>query len=228
MDITPQSRIGEIAARHPLATRVFARHRIDFCCGGGVPLERACARRGLPAEQVVAEIEAVLSGPAETGTDWLTAPLERVVGHIVETYHRPLRDELPRLEAMAEKVARVHAERDPEGRLPRILDTVVALRHELERHMAQEEEVLFPAIVGGGGGAGDAPIGAFVDDHAAAGEALGRLRDLTDGYVPPEDACNTWRALWAGLADLETAMHQHIHLENNVLFPRAETAAMAC
>lgn len=224
MQITPDSRIGEIAAHHPLATRVFARHGIDFCCGGGVPLSRACARRGLSADRVVAEIETVLSGPADPGTDWLSAPLERVVGHIVETYHRPLRDELPRLEAMAEKVARVHAERDPEGRLPRILDTVVALRRELERHMEQEEEVLFPAIVDG---AGKIPTGSFVDDHAAAGEALGRMRELTEGYVPPAGACNTWRALWAGLADLESEMHQHIHLENNVLFERAAGASGA-
>ncbi len=222
MDITPESRIGDIAAHHPLATRVFARHGIDFCCGGGAPLARACEKKGLVAGDVLDEIRQVLDGPQEAEADWLTAPLPELVRHIVETYHAPLREELPRLEAMARKVAQVHAERDPEGRLPAIVTTFVGLRGELENHMAREEAVLFPAILQGLGGL---PFEVFVDDHTEAGEALERLRSLTGEYVAPEDACNTWRALWAGLADLETSLHQHIHLENNILFPRAEEPA---
>jgi regulator of cell morphogenesis and NO signaling len=219
MDITPETRIGDIAAHHPLATRVFARHGIDFCCGGGAPLERACETKGLAAGEVLAEIRRVLDGPDAGSTDWLGAPLSDLVEHIVTTYHAPLREELPRLEAMARKVAKVHAERDPEGRLPALVATFVGLRGELEDHMAREEAVLFPAILQGMDGL---PFQVFVDDHTEAGEALARLRELTEDYVAPEDACNTWRALWAGLADLESETHQHIHLENNVLFPRAE------
>ena len=216
MDITPDSRVGEIAAHHPLATRVFARHGIDFCCGGGAPLRTAAATRGLDPEQLVAEMRAELAG-SPGGERWLDAPLPALVGHIVDAYHRPLREELPRLETMARKVARVHADRDPEGRLPAILDTFVALRGELEAHMAREEESLFPALLAA---SGDCPLEPFVDDHEEAGAALARLRDLTEGYEPPADACNTWRALWAGLEALEATMHQHVHLENNVLFPR--------
>ncbi len=219
MDITPETRIGDIAAHHPLATRVFARHGIDFCCGGGAPLERACEKKGLAASDVLAEIREVLDGPEAGSVDWLAAPLGELVEHIVATYHAPLREELPRLEAMARKVAQVHAERDPEGRLPAIVTTFVGLRGELEDHMDREEAVLFPAILEGLPGL---PVEVFVDDHTAAGEALARLRRLTEDYVAPADACNTWRALWAGLADLETSLHEHIHLENNVLFPRAE------
>lgn len=221
MDLEPTTRIGEIAARHPLATRVFARHGIDFCCGGGAALADACEKRGLAVEAVLAEIRGVLAGTDDTA-DWLSAPLPDLVRHIVEHYHAPLRQELPRLETMARKVAQVHADRDPERRLPAILATVAALRIELEDHMAREEGVLFPVLLEGGF---DAPTEPFVDEHAATGESLARLRDLTGDFVAPEGACNTWRALWAGLADLEASTHQHVHLENNVLFPRARGSA---
>ena len=217
MDITPESKIGDIAAHHPLATRVFARHGIDFCCGGGVPLARVCEKRGLDAPAVVAEIQQEVSAAPAT-TDWMSVPLEQLVQHVVATYHEPLHEELPRLEGMARKVARVHAERDPEGRLPAILHTLVKLKEELEDHMLREEKVLFPMLLSG---FSRAPVQVFIDDHTEAGEALSRLRQLTEDYVPPADACNTWRALWAGLEALETDTHQHIHLENNVLFPRA-------
>jgi len=221
MDITTESRVGEIAAHHPLATRVFARHGIDFCCGGGVPLSRACERRGLSPDRLIAEMHEELAGAPREGEDWLRAPVADLVDHIVTVYHDSLREELPRLEAMARKVARVHAERDPEERLPAILATLLALKAELEDHMEREEQVLFPQILEGGG---EAPVEPFVDDHEAAGESLSQLRVLTEGYRPPAAACNTWRALWAGLEALEQAMHQHIHLENNVLFPRAARA----
>lgn len=213
MQITPESRVGDIAAHHPLATRVLARHRIDFCCGGGAPLRQACAERGLAAERLIAEIEELAAG-SRPERSWLEAPAADLVAHIVSTYHAPLREELPRLVAMARKVARVHADRDPDRRLPAVSETLRALEVELEEHMAREEAELFPALLAGG-----APeLGAYVDEHAAAGERLARLRALTDQYVPPRDACNTWRALWAGLEDLETRMHEHVHLENHVLF----------
>lgn len=221
MQITVESRVGEIAAHHPLATRVFARHGIDFCCGGGVELRRACERRGLSPEEIVAEMEREIAGAPGASNRWLEAPLHELVDHIVDAYHVPLREELPRLEAMSRKVARVHADRDPEGRLPRILDTLLALKSELEGHMEREESELFPRLLAADGETG---VGAYVDDHEEAGAALARLRELTDEYRPPEDACNTWRALWAGLEALEHAMHEHVHLENNVLFPRATAA----
>lgn len=225
MRITVESRVGEIAAHHPLATRVFTRHGIDFCCGGGVELRRACERRGLSPEEVVAEMEREIANAPDDATGWLEAPLVDLVDHIVGAYHVPLREELPRLEAMARKVARVHADRDPEGRLPEILETLLALKAELESHMDREERELFPRLLAA---QGEAPleigVAPYLDDHEEAGAALARLRELTDEYRPPEDACNTWRALWAGLEALERTMHEHVHLENNVLFPRATAA----
>jgi regulator of cell morphogenesis and NO signaling len=221
MDITPDSRVGEIAAHHPLATRVFSRHGIDFCCGGGIALRQACEKRGISAETLIAEMRGELAGTPGADAGWLEAPLTDLVEHIVHAYHRPLREELPRLESMARKVASVHVDRDPEGRLPKILATLLTLKAELEDHMEREEQLLFPLLLAHGEGA---PLEPFVDDHTAVGEILASLRQLTDEYRPPADACNTWRALWAGFEALERAMHEHIHLENNVLFPRATAA----
>jgi regulator of cell morphogenesis and NO signaling len=218
MIITPESPIGEIAARYPLATRVLARHQIDFCCGGDLPVAEACARRGLDAGALIAEIESLGAGRPEPS--WRAASTAELVEHIVRRYHAPLREELPRLETMARKVARVHADRDPRGRLAAILETFVGFSRELEDHMAREEADLFPLLVAGAPSGDLAP---FVNEHEAAGEALARLRHLTDGYVVPAGACATWRALWAGLADLERTMHEHVHLENNILFRRGSS-----
>ncbi len=212
--------IGHIATSAPLATRVFARHGLDYCCGGGSSLASACAERGLDLEQVLAEIEAETSGAAPSEDDWSQAPLGALIEHILLRYHRPLDEELPRLEAMARKVYAVHGEKDPD-RLARMVDVTVALRADLEPHMQKEEQILFPLIVQGGGATAGGPVAVMEEEHEAVGRMLRELRELTDDFTPPEGACNTWRALWHGLADLERSLHEHIHLENNVLFPRA-------
>ena len=218
MEFSPETRIGDIAAHHPLATRVFARHGIDYCCGGGVPLAKACERRHLEVEAIVSEIEATLAQHTSEEQHWLEAPLADLVAHIVDTYHKPLREELPRLEEMAFKVARVHGERRPEIALDALAETVSGLVHELEGHMRREEESLFPQLLDS---SDKATPTAFVDEHEEAGRALEKIRQLTGEFQVPEGACNTWRALWHGLADLERSMHEHVHLENNILFPRA-------
>jgi len=222
MIITSESKVGEIAAEHPMATQVFARHGIDFCCGGGVPLEQACVQRGLDAPLILEEIERALAENDSDPTRWTDAPVADLVRHIVHSYHVPLREELPRLESMLRKVNRVHGDKEPE-RLPSLLSTYLALQAELVDHMAREEEVLFPEILRHGEEA-VVPVEPFVDDHTEAGAALAKIRELTDGFRVPDQACNTWRALWHGLEALERSMHQHVHLENNVLFPRVNAA----
>lgn len=224
MNVTPESRVGEIATRYPLATRVFARHGIDFCCGGGVPIADACAKRQLDTATVLEEIERTITAPgaAYSATRWDEAPVADVVRHILDHFHAPLYEELPRLESMARKVVRVHGEKDPE-RLGALLESFLHLKTELDTHLRDEEEELFPAILRGAAEPA-VPLAPFVDDHTRVGVELRRIRELTDDFLLPQGACNTWSALWHGLAALETDLHEHIHLENNVLFPRAAAA----
>lgn len=220
VSITSQTKVGELAAAHPLATRVFARHGIDFCCGGGRALGEVCSEKGLDSGQLIEEIEGELGTPDSAEVAWDQAPLGDLIEHIVGTYHQSLREELPRLEGMARKVVQVHGDKDPE-RFRELLSVYLALKAELEQHMMKEEFVLFPMIRRGQGTLAGAPISVMEHEHDSAGRALERLRELTDGYQVPSEACNTWRALWHGLAALEESLHQHIHLENNILFPRA-------
>ncbi len=218
--LTPDTTVGEIAVDHPLATRVFARHNIDFCCGGGRPLAEVCTRLGLDTVAMLKEIQQELASSDEPERRWDEAPLEDLIDHILTAYHRPLDEELPRLEAMVRKVHNVHGEKDPE-RFAELLAVYLALKAELQEHMMKEEQILFPMIRQGRGAMASGPVSVMMHEHDSAGNALRRLRELTNDYQPPEGACTTWRALWHGLAALETALHEHIHLENNILFPRA-------
>ena len=220
MPITADRTVGQLAVEHPLATRVFARHRIDFCCGGGKPLSEACAARNLDTEVILAEIEKELTRNDVTTQRWDEAPLKDLIEFILFNYHRPLDEELPRIEAMASKVFNVHHEK-AEEMLADILATFRGLKAELEQHMAKEEQILFPMIAQGQGAMAGGPISVMEHEHESAGAALAHMRKITNDYEVPEGACNTWRALWHGLAALEESLHQHIHLENNILFPRA-------
>lgn len=223
MSIHAETPVGKLASELPLATRVFARHGIDFCCGGGKPLQDVCAAHQLDTgailEEIANETEPVESNPRR----WDHAPLDELIDHILKAYHQPLKEELPRIETMARKVARVHGHTAPEM-FEQLLATFLALKAELEAHMMKEEQVLFPMIKKGQGKMAVGPVGVMEAEHESAGAALAKLRQLTDDYRLPEGACNTYRALWVGFAALEESLHLHIHLENNILFPRALTS----
>lgn len=218
--IDPAISIGEVAAAHPAATRVFERHRLDYCCAGKRPFVRACEESGLEPQAVMAEVmDAELSSPSPEPS-WEGRPSQELVDHIVATYHDHLREELPRLEALTAKVLEAHG--DTNGPLLQDLhDTFVALRAELFDHMAKEEDAAFPMAVRGENGPLAELLAVLEEEHDGANEALGRLRAMTNAYSPPPNACPTWRSLYQGLAALEEMMHRHIHLENNVLFPQA-------
>ena len=220
MTITGEINVGQLATTHPLATRVFARHGIDFCCGGGLPLARVCEKKGLDTAAVIAEIQREIESEDTNSQRWDLAPLGELIDHIQVTFHQPLKEELPRLHQMAEKVLEVHREKDPEG-LSALVSVLSGLRAELEQHLLKEEQILFPMINQGQGAAAGGPISVMKSEHDSAGADLLRLRELTNDYTVPAQACNTWRALWHGLAALESDLHEHIHLENNILFPRA-------
>jgi len=219
--ITRDRTVAELAIEFPLSTRVFARHGIDYCCGGRRPLHEVCAQRSLAEDVILEEIhKEVQTVDPSASHRWDDEPLDDLIQHILTDYHRPLDEELPRLEVMARKVLSVHRDK-AEEMLTQLVDTYVGLKLELEQHMQKEEQILFPMIRNGQGAMADGPISVMNSEHDAAGAALARLRELTDGYNVPEGACTTWTALWHGLAALEDSLHQHIHLENNILFPRA-------
>ena len=220
MSMTIDQTVGEIATNEPLATRVFARHNIDYCCGGGRALSEACEDKGLDAGSILEEIEKELGAAEGSEVNWSEASAQDLIDHIIAVYHRPLQEELPRLDAMAQKVLNVHGDKDPEkfGKIARVFG---ALRAELEEHLMKEEQILFPMILAGQGFMADGPISVMHIEHDSAGDALRTLRELTDDYQPAPEACNTWRSLWHGLGVLEEEIHRHIHLENNILFPAA-------
>ncbi len=215
-----ETTVGQIATDHPLATRVFARHKIDYCCGGGSPLKNVCEKDGLNAESLLEEINNELETIDYDEKKWNNEPLSDLIDHILITYHRPLDEELPRLEQMVCKVYDVHGDKDPEM-FAELKNVYLGLKAELDGHMMKEEQILFPMIKRGEGSLADGPVRVMMMEHDNAGNALRRFRELTKDYNVPEEACNTWRALWHGLEALEESLHQHIHLENNSLFPRA-------
>ena len=220
MIIQSDSTVGQLAAEHPLATRVFHRHGIDFCCDGGKKLQEACVAQGVDLETVLEEIRTELRNTTTPEERWVQAPLKDLVDHILVAYHQPLQEELPRLETMARKVLAVHGDKDPDT-LSELVKVYAGLKAELDQHMVKEERILFPMINQGQGAMAGGPVSVMQQEHDFAGAALKRLRELTNDYQVPPQACNTWRALWHGLAALEESLHQHIHLENNILFPRA-------
>lgn len=215
-------------AERPGRSRVFQSFQIDFCCQGSRTLAEACARKGVDLATVIELIKAEEVAPAAPGINPAQLPPAELIAHIVEKHHGFLRRELPRLHAMARRVAQVHGPHTPA--LVEVEEVFTGLFQELDSHLQKEEQILFPAILAlsQNGGAVlplDRPIACMMHEHDDAGEALRRLRELTHGYEPPAGACNTYRALFDGLEDLEEDLHLHIHLENSVLFPAAERLA---
>ncbi|MCP3916343.1 MAG: iron-sulfur cluster repair protein YtfE [bacterium] len=213
-----ESTLAQLATTRPGASRVFHRHGLDFCCGGAVSLADASRAAGLDLEALASEIEAEDTSDAEA-VRWDTQAAGEIIEHILTRYHAPLREELPRLLAMARKVEEVHGDKPtcPTG----LAQHLEHMAQGLEMHMQKEEQVLFPLIQAGRGAMASMPIHVMEQEHKDAGNDLARLRELTDGYTPPAEACNTWRALFLGLAGLQEELMEHIHLENNVLFPKA-------
>ena len=208
--------LAELATTLPGASRVFQRHRLDFCCQGRRTLAEACRAAGLDAAAIRAEIERE-GRPAQVA--WNELPVGQAVDEIERTYHASHRRELPALVELATKVERVHGER---AECPRgLAEHLRALHDELEQHMLKEERVLFPLIREGLGFQCAAPIRVMEQEHEDAAGALRRTRALTGDLVAPACACTTWRALYARLEVFERELMEHAGLENNVLFPRA-------
>jgi regulator of cell morphogenesis and NO signaling len=227
----PRTTVGELVKAMPARARVFERLAIDYCCGGKLPLTDACAKAGVDPDAVLRQIELADADAEQRGAGLVDADaltLTELADHIEQTHHAYLRAELPRLDQMTDKVFRVHGEHEP--RLADVRAAFVALRDELTTHMMKEEQILFPMIRRLESAEGPPqfhcgsianPIGQMELEHEHAGDALAIMHRATDGYQPPDWACNTYRAMLDSLAQLERDMHQHVHKENNVLFPKA-------
>lgn len=205
--------LGDLAKTIPGATAVLRRYRLDFCCGGGETLGEAAQHKNIDAAAVAREL-ATLAPRGDEAPEG-TVPL---IDHILVRFHETHRRELPELVRLARRVEVRHAGRDdvPQGLADLLADIAVAL----EEHMQKEEHILFPMMRDGRGAMAGGPIHVMRHEHDEHGERLRQLEALTNDHTPPADACTTWRALYAGTAKLVDDVMQHIHLENNVLFPR--------
>lgn len=225
--VSTTTTVAELVLDRPARARLFEQLGVDYCCGGKRTLAEACRERGLDADTVVALLNADLAdGPAPA--DWSRAPLGELCDHIVEAHHGFLRRELPRLSTLWEKVERAHGAESPAA--AEVRATFEQLRIELEQHTTEEEETVFPRLRDAEeGGSLDeafaAELAKLEHEHDHAGALLARLDELTDGFDLEGALCNTHRAAVDGLHELERDLHEHIHEENNILFPRARAGA---
>lgn len=235
--ISASASVSSIVAAQPSLARLFEGVGIDYCCGGKRSLADACSAKGLDPATFVVLLKAMAKLPAGAPlVDANALTLTALADHIEQSHHRYLQAALPALVEKADRVATKHGWRDP--RLVPVAETMRALAADMFLHMAKEEQILFPLVrelektgaTSGHCGSIANPIRQMEHEHDGAGAAVARLRELTDGFTPNADACNTHRAMLAGFAALEADLHQHVHKENNVLFPRAlalETQAVA-
>jgi regulator of cell morphogenesis and NO signaling len=228
MNVNAQTPVGQLVAERPGRAKVLEQYGLDYCCGGKKPLDKACADKQVDVDTVVRRLLEADSTDRGYETDWTTSKLTPLCNHIVNTHHEYLREALPRIAHLTEKVRRAHGHRHPE--LFEVCDVFRDLSAELSFHMMKEERILFPlvkALEHGDlpdqihcGSVGN-PIRVMEHEHDHAGRALEKLRALTNGFLPPADACSTFIVMLDALAELETDLHLHVHLENNILFPRA-------
>jgi len=233
MTLTLTKTVRDYAIETPQTIPVFEKLGIDFCCGGNRPLEEACASANLDVKDVLISLENALAAPAaKSARELQSGSLAELIAHIEQTHHTFVRREIPQIEKLLEKVHGKHGENHPE--LGHIRSVFRGLGQELMMHLMKEENILFPyiermeesvlqhePILPPPFGTVANPVRMMEHEHDSAGNALKALRESSREYQPPADACTSFRALYTELENFEKDLHQHIHLENNVLFPRA-------
>jgi len=235
IEISTNEQVGQLAVKFPQVRQTLEKLGIDYCCGGKLTLQEAVKNLGLPAEDVIKDLQAVVEDniDKQQSLDWPKESLTVLADYIEEKHHSFMKEELPRLEQLLDKTSNAHKEKHGQM-LTELKETYAALKSEVELHLAKEEQILFPFIRQIENfqqnqsdkpelhcGSVENPIGQMEYEHDNAGKALDKMRQITLNYKLPEDACNTFKALYDGLKALEADLHEHIHLENNILFPRA-------
>ncbi len=207
--------VGDIAASLPGAAAIFRRHKLDYCCGGRATLADMADKKGAPLDALENELRAAAAQAEPVPTP---AATDELIDMIIERFHESHRRELPELIRLARRVEAVHRDHPlaPRG----LADTLETIYTTLEDHMAKEEQVLFPLMRRGGHPMISHPIAMMMAEHDDHGTHLREIERLTGGFVPPEGACNTWRALFVGGRKFADDLVEHIHTENNILFPR--------
>ena len=211
--------LGQIAVKLPGATAVFRRLKLDFCCGGQISLSQAAAAKGLDAQAVLAQLQALRRDASQP----VASDPPALIEHILTRYHAVHRDQLPELIRMADRVEAVHRNHPlvPTG----LADLLETMEQELLAHMEKEEAILFPMLLDGGNPFVSDPIDMMRAEHLDHGALLDQLAVLTHDATAPEDACTTWRALYGGVNQLTNDLMNHIHLENNLLFAQFDAPA---
>lgn len=229
---SPDMTVGDFVAEDYRTASVFERYGIDFCCGGKVPLSVACRERGVDPAALIGEIEAVKNEPLERSQNYASWGLPFLSDYIITTHHGYLNENTAQIAVYAHKIAEVHGERHPEViEIAGIFDRIAT---DMAAHLREEEEVLFPAIkridaARKGGVEPEATdlrtireaLAKLNQEHDAIGDAVHKIRDLSKGYAIPDDVCNTFVVTYRKLKEFEDDLHKHVHLENNILFPKA-------
>lgn len=231
MNITKETLIGELVATDYRAASVFKQNGIDFCCNGNRTLEEACSNKNIATEQVINSLLEVTSQKADTGVDFNTWPLDLLADYIEKKHHRYVEVKIPEIIPYLDKIVQVHG-----GHHPELLEVQQLFREsagELSAHMKKEELILFPLIrkmiknanAGNNAeiimGSVTSPIQRMMEEHETEGDRFRKISELTNNYTTPADGCNTYRVTLALLKEFEDDLHLHIHLENNILFPKA-------
>lgn len=223
--------VADLVTENIKTAHVFKKYGIDFCCGGGISIEKACEKAGLDQDVVINELLNVNSA-VDRATNYNQWELDFLTDHIINVHHTYVEENIPLLLQYSDRVAKVHGHHYTE--LLEIKELVRKVSGELSAHMKKEELILFPFIKKlvkakkEGSEAPQAPFGTVDNpikmmevEHEDAGEILRKIAQLSNNYTPPESACNTYRAFYAKLDEFEQDLHQHVHLENNILFPKA-------
>ena len=232
MNATAETTIRDIVAGDYRAAAVFQQYGIDFCCGGSKTIDEACRGRGLNPAQVLSDVSRVCATPDAASQQFAQWDPAALVDYIVTKHHGYVRQAMPPIAAYTKKLAAVHGPNHPE--LLEVERVFAGVAAEMTMHMMKEEQILFPFIVRLAKAAEENrpappipfgtvanPIRMMEDEHESAGNALARIATLTSGYQPPEDACTTYRVGLQELEAFERDLHAHVHLENNILFPKA-------
>lgn len=228
-----QTTVGELVAQNYHAAGIFRKYGVDFCCGGGVTVRKACETKGIEESELIDELCGIQKSTPTDAENFYAWKPDVLIEHIMDTHHNYVRSKTEEIGYYAAKVARVHGQNHPENR--EIWSLFVELTNELLTHLKEEEETVFPAIQALYKGRLERKsteqeeaiinesLGEMESDHEHAGSIMASIREKSNQYTPPEDACTTYRILYQNLKDFEEDLHKHVHLENNILFEQAKS-----